>query len=710
MMSSVALQDRPIERSEDDVLDRGPFVDSLVRALVREQRGEDGRIIQRRSTGYVVGLTGKWGSGKSSILNLLELRLGSMSRVVVANFNPWLFKGRDELVSGFFQALRGAMGNSEIEDIRELASAVDKYWEAIDFAAHGVAALVDVSGGGGAATASWMIWKSRVRAVAQKPKPRSPDEERKALEQKLKDKDVAVVVLIDELDRVEDEEVRAVAQLVKAVGSIKGLSYLVAYDPKRVMAALGGGDGERGAAYLEKIVQHAIPLRPLLERDIEMLLEAGIAAHVPGLRKPANEHEQEILDELKRAVSTPREVKRLFGAFAILEEAVRGEINPYDVLGYCWLLTKAQPITDAISENPDKVASDASASELSRRLTRRMDGGDVPVTVEGDLGEAAKPHSAMLKLLFPRFGRADGTVAGDHIAKRRNLVRLLYLGNPPGMVRRQEIERLWRLPDANVVRFELSRLRDQGELRPFLDRLDDLMPQLPAEGDAGFWLALARLLVRDSDWIKPGEDAREIAEDATALLIQFGVRDRRQAPRMKAILAALVENGDLVLAPQILRKHLLANGMSRHGSSSSEQLVLSTEETRNLWEQERSRYREAVLSGYLFKRIPNAEAMYAISNMAEWDEDLRTSVTAQFDHRDAFTTLAMLTVPPGHGIELSFLQELLDLPIALSRLESLRASDNWPTDPILGQSLGRLLLSMRGKDSFFDKLEDEDVE
>jgi predicted KAP-like P-loop ATPase len=91
-----------------------------------------------------------------------------------------------------------------------------------------------------------------------------------------------VVVLIDELDRVEDEEVRAVARLVKAVGDIRGISHLVAYDPKRVVDALGRGVGEErsrsGEAYLEKLVQLVVPMRPLLDYEILALLRRTLEA------------------------------------------------------------------------------------------------------------------------------------------------------------------------------------------------------------------------------------------------------------------------------------------------------------------------------------------------------------------------------------------------------------------------------------------------
>ncbi len=67
-------QDRPIGSSAADQLDRGPLVESLQRALIIEENNDKNECIGRRATGYVVGLTGRWGLGKSSVLNLLAQR------------------------------------------------------------------------------------------------------------------------------------------------------------------------------------------------------------------------------------------------------------------------------------------------------------------------------------------------------------------------------------------------------------------------------------------------------------------------------------------------------------------------------------------------------------------------------------------------------------------------------------------------------------
>ena len=236
---------------------------------------------------------------------------------------------------------------------------------------------------------------------------------------------MAVVVLIDELDRVEDDDVRAVAQLVKAVGDIKGISYLVAYDPKRVAEALGTGVDplRRGAAYLEKIIQHPIPLRPLFIDDVDALLDASFEQQGITVNVPPGGNEEAIYHQIKTAITTPREIKRLIGSYGILEPMVRGEISEVDILAYCWLITKSDALREALATKLEEIVDDPSESQLVARYARHSGSPPSPQEV---LGSPAEDFDRLLRLIFPQFGQSRTGETGNRISRRRNLVRLLY--------------------------------------------------------------------------------------------------------------------------------------------------------------------------------------------------------------------------------------------------------------------------------------------
>ncbi|MGC6329502.1 KAP family NTPase [Rhizorhabdus sp. FW153] len=715
-VSNIAREDRAIGGTQQDRLDRGPFVTSLARSLVHDIKDGDGNLTARRATGFVIGLTGVWGLGKSSVLKLLQLELSSMSNVIVTTFNPWLFNGRDELVRAYFNLLREAMGRSKAENRKELVRSLDRYWSAIDWTGKAVAAYADVHGGAGKVTKAWGFVSNGIRVLLRAPKEASPEEDRKALEAKIAASNCAIVVLIDELDRVEDEEVRAVAQLIKAVGEIRGISYLVAYDPGRVADALGKGRNPdeirtTGEAYLEKIIQYAIPLRPLFPGDIDALLNAGFIEYNLVLPEP-NEEQQLLLTTMKRLIRTPRDVKRLMGSFATLHAILGNEIAFYDVLSYSWLIAKAPTLRDAIASELEQMVDDPGDEEMASRVVSRLQaagGRNEPPSVTAVLGEQAAQHEPVIRMLFPRFAEEtqrrqtqSEPVAADRLSKRRNLIRALYLGNPPEMVTRSEVQAAWLANDsASLTAFMTSADLDR-QLRDLISGVEELLPELPPSGDVTFWPLIAETIVRAHDWVWGPEESRWVADDATATLLRFGAASKPTRERVQHAINALIAAGDLIIVPGVIRKNLFALGMTKHSQARGGDATYEAEELARLLESEIPRYRAAVLEGTALRRLPNVEAIYVLGNLNCWDDELRSSFTSQLNSVEALTTYAALVVPPGYSADRDSLEQFFDGETISARLDAIFRGPPPVLDDWLMGCLRRLRAILLGRDPDFD--------
>ncbi|AMK15495.1 P-loop NTPase fold protein [Methanobrevibacter olleyae] len=85
--------DAPINERSEDKLHRMNFVDSLAKSI-RNYSSNDC---------IVIGLMGKWGSGKSSIINLLESEI--KEDICILRFNPWNYPSQNMLISSFFDEL-----------------------------------------------------------------------------------------------------------------------------------------------------------------------------------------------------------------------------------------------------------------------------------------------------------------------------------------------------------------------------------------------------------------------------------------------------------------------------------------------------------------------------------------------------------------------------------------------------------------------------
>lgn len=72
-----------------------------------------------------------------------------------------------------------------------------------------------------------------------------------------------VVVLMDDIDRLEKAEIQTIFRLVKLTGDFAYTTYVLAFDDERVAESLGErygkGDADAGHDFLEKIIQ--VPLR-----------------------------------------------------------------------------------------------------------------------------------------------------------------------------------------------------------------------------------------------------------------------------------------------------------------------------------------------------------------------------------------------------------------------------------------------------------------
>lgn len=676
-MDHIARQDRAIENTNSDVLERGPFVSSLVKTLVHTEYTNSGDVVSRRATGFVVGLTGEWGLGKSSVLNLLGLELKQMKHVVVATLNPWLFKGRDELLEAYFNSLREALGQSTSEKTKNLLHQLERYKASIEYVGTTTANLIDILIGGNTAKSFFKRVILKFFNSLSKPEKLSTNQERKSLERKLAEEKIAVVVLIDELDRIEDEEVRAVAQLVKAVGDIKGISYMVAYDPDRVAQALGRGNSleerqKNGESYLEKIIQLPIPLRPLFEDDSRKLLIKALHNNGLTIKTAAQPYESAILNELLRVIRTPREIKRLIGAFSVLDGIVHGEICPYDVLAYCWLISKTPNIRRCISDRIQTLVSDPGTDEILRQQRRRHSHNNTNETLLDVLGEPAKNHLKLLHLLFPRFSEGGydplETPIGNRITKRRNLTRLIYLGNPPSQLSRTLIEKLWLTHDINELTNELSTLQRSSQLKDLIDRIGDFVTIMPQSGDQFFWVALSKKLVRDHDWVSNEEEERGLVDDVSSILWRLGHTSEGGSKRFRKIMQALIESGDLLFTPWILRKHLFAFGLTPYISRESADHIYDRDETIMLLERELPRYRSAALEGVALRRLPDTEAIFCLLNSNNWDETLKTSLTSQLNSKDSIGSLAALILPPGIFCDRHALDILFDADIILDKI------------------------------------------
>lgn len=114
--------DRPIVSPEQDALGRTGFAAQIRHELEATSREE----------GLVLAVTGEWGSGKSSVVNLALGPLEERDGYRVVRFNPWLFSGTPQLIEHFFSELRAQLKSPRDARLKEIGEALVQYGKMID--------------------------------------------------------------------------------------------------------------------------------------------------------------------------------------------------------------------------------------------------------------------------------------------------------------------------------------------------------------------------------------------------------------------------------------------------------------------------------------------------------------------------------------------------------------------------------------------------
>ncbi|HQU79579.1 MAG TPA: P-loop NTPase fold protein [Azonexus sp.] len=428
--------DRPLRLGDalaGDLLDRGGFVAQV------------SKVLQRISpeVGLVVSIEGAWGSGKTSLLAMLEELLNAepgKQRAVVVHFNPWLVGDRDALLRQFLASIAKAVKLTDHAKAgKQVAKELKTYSKAFD-----VLKLIP----GAEPWAS--IIKSVVESVGNASEAvfdyKTPDiEARKVdLENALRKFPRRIVVLLDDLDRLYPAEAYEMVRIIKAVGDLPNVGYVLAWDEKYVSAALDKLSVPFAATYLDKVVQVRLPVPPLsfpqrvalMNNALGRLAKEAQDSHFPGDEERLGALFHNGLSEL---IEQPRDIVRLFDVVCSIEPGLRGEIHLADIFGLATLMIKAPAVFELLNRTPQAF--------VGRRPGSRTEFRDVKEVVqlhatERDLAIDRHPHAKAIRdvvhWLFPQTAKADEAFTfgriepGEgHLASPDRLLVALHLSARP---------------------------------------------------------------------------------------------------------------------------------------------------------------------------------------------------------------------------------------------------------------------------------------
>ncbi|WP_342595755.1 P-loop NTPase fold protein [Salinicola lusitanus] len=396
-MTTALDSDRALEDEAKDRFGFSGMAERLAPSVVEASKGD----------GIVIGLEGRWGSGKTSLLNFLRKNLAAseVEGVHTITIAPWLNGDTSPLVSSLLEPMAeilkqregevaAASGHQESVTKRKMAEVSELLRAYGPKTARRIASVANVAGYvlPGAQTVGKVVGEIADVADQVLPYGQTPSQMKQELAQKLQELDLGFIVILDDLDRLEPEQAVEVIRLVRSVADFPKVAYLMCYDREVLAQALETGlkvtDGD---LFLQKIVQLTFNI-PLPEPfDLRSLfLDEAQSIYVETI---GEDLKGELLDDFRSAadregaeLTTPREVKLALNSIRFVFPQVKSDIYFPDLCRlqlikatnyklYKWI--EEYLAVRSVLVTGDATVSEQEKSELGQEIKKLLPSDDV---------------------------------------------------------------------------------------------------------------------------------------------------------------------------------------------------------------------------------------------------------------------------------------------------------------------------------------------
>ena len=311
--------EKPIILGKEDLLGRAKVANELSREI-KSYKNEDS---------LTIGIVGKWGSGKTSFINMVLENFEENDDYIIIKFNPWNISSRKQLISDFFLQLSNNIekkgSNEIIGAIGKSLGTLSKFFKPLGF----IPPLSVLSTIGDITEKASEFINEYVESEKE-----DLESLKDNINNKLTNLNKKIIIVIDDIDRLCDEEIREMFQLVKSIADFKNTIYILSYDREIVTKALDKTQQGKGEEYLEKIVQVPLVLPYISKNDLDKIFinRLNIIINIPDEEYDNSYFSEIYYNGLAENFENLRDIERYMNVFSLGINLAREELNINDYI------------------------------------------------------------------------------------------------------------------------------------------------------------------------------------------------------------------------------------------------------------------------------------------------------------------------------------------------------------------------------------------
>ena len=333
--------EKPIISKENDLLGRAKVASYLAKEIEHYKNRDS----------LTIGIVGKWGSGKTSFINMVLENFEGNDKYIVIKFNPWNISSRKQLISDFFLQLSNNIkkeneSNKIIGTIGKSLGTLSKFFKPL-----GLIPPLSLLGTIGDITEKASGFINEYLEAEKE----DLETLKSNINQELEDLDKKILIVIDDIDRLCDEEIREMFQLVKSIADFKNTIYILSYDREIVTKALDKSQQDKGEEYLEKIVQVPLVLPYISKSDLDKIFINRLNTSID---IPDEEYDNEYFSKiyyngLAESFENLRDIERYINVFNLGINLAIEELNINDYIVLTLIKVFEPNLYEYIKNNKD---------------------------------------------------------------------------------------------------------------------------------------------------------------------------------------------------------------------------------------------------------------------------------------------------------------------------------------------------------------------